>query len=256
MKSDPADDQLLQSAISAQVKIIRFEGTVCGPKTLEYMLNEGLIMAPAMSPTAPHLFPPRERSVSSGEPGERDSREPQKSVLDYKHLAKLCNTDDKGTSIEGMRAALKTLGIESYGLELNRQDFNHLTLPAILLEGDHYFALLERHGTKLIVYDTLLKGKRQIELPALDDAEFRATVIAFSMPDLDADPETPLQGMPKLETQSPAPKTSPKKPSNAKTLQRSPSGNTQYPTPNTSGLPSNASTLQHSNASSPTGVRS
>ena len=191
MKSDPADDQLLQSAVTAQEKVVRFEESVCGPKTVEYLLNQ-------------HLIQPTQQHPNTQIPQDRSTV----SLPDYKQLARLCGTDDKGTSIEGIRDGLKKLGIQSYGLELNRQDFNRLQMPAILLEGDHYFALLERHGQKLVLYDTLMHDKREIKLPPLDDAEFRLSVIAFSMPDLDLEkPESAVLSIPALEKKNPSTST-------------------------------------------------
>jgi len=53
-----------------------------------------------------------------------------------------------------------------------------------MLEGDHYFAILELHGRKLTVYDTRLNSKQVETLPEQNDPTWRATVIAFSLGDL------------------------------------------------------------------------
>ncbi len=157
MVSAPEDDQLLQVAVNLQEKNLKLEEAVCGPKTLEYMLKQGLLHASG----AEH-------------------------ASDYHAIAKLCNTGGNGTTLEGMRLGLKALGIQCYGVDLNRQDVDKLKLPAILLDGDHYYAALERHDRSLVLFDTFLKAKRTLKLPAQDDAEFRMTFITFSAPNFDS----------------------------------------------------------------------
>lgn len=156
-KANAADDALVQKDLAAQEKRARFESAVCGPKTLAYLVTNRLIQPdPKFAATA----------------------------QDYEALSNLCGTTDRGTSIDGLRKGLRQIGIPSYGLELNRKDFDKLPLPAILLEGDHYFAVLERHAAKIVVFDTLMNSKRDVSLPPSDDADFRAVVVAFRLGDL------------------------------------------------------------------------
>lgn len=145
----PEYEALLQRAVSAQEARIRFETSVCGPKTIEYLL--------------PQLG---------------------RSRTDYKTLAKLCGTTDKGTTLEGMRKGLKATGVESYAYRLNRKDLASAPLPAILLESDHYVALLRVEGDRADYYDSRYKSERTSKLPPLDNPDFTANLILFSKPEL------------------------------------------------------------------------
>lgn len=148
-ESKPEWDQLEQDAVTKQEKNIRFETSVCGPKTIEYLL-------PKLS----------------------------KPAMDYKALAKLCGTTDKGTTIENMEKGLKTLGFQTYAYRLNRKDVSKATLPAIVLANDHYVALLKVTDTKITTYDTRFKALQTFPLPKADDPDFCLNVILFSQPNL------------------------------------------------------------------------
>ena len=152
---DPGDEALLQSAINKQEAHIRFETSVCGPKTLEYLLERGLIRPKSMTAT-----------------GE----------FDYKRIAKLCKSTDRGTSMQGLRDGLKSLGIPSYGAQVNRRDFAQLTVPAIYLVGDHYLALLSISRERATAYDSRVGATTEIRLPPLNDTSFVATILAFQPP--------------------------------------------------------------------------
>lgn len=138
-------DSLLQSAVAAQEKHIRFETSVCGPKVISFLLDK------------------------LGKPKR-----------DYKELAKLCGTTNEGTTIEGMRKGLKTVGLTGFGYELNRDDFLSLKAPAILLMGDHYVALLNMNSDHAIVYDPVKGGEVKFPLPKPDQIDFSIPVLTFS----------------------------------------------------------------------------
>jgi tetratricopeptide (TPR) repeat protein len=138
------EEALLQASIAKQEAWMRFEASVCGPKTIAYLL--------------PHLDLPQK---------------------DYKEIAKLCGTTETGTSMVGIRKGLKDLGVETDGLMLNRKDFAKLALPAIWLQDDHYTALLKIEGNTATVYDTRYASKRTVKLPPLDDPGFTATVLVI-----------------------------------------------------------------------------
>jgi hypothetical protein len=142
-----ADDRLLQAAITKQETNIRFELSVCGPKAIEKIL-------PILG-------------------------QPTKS---YKELAKLCGTTDQGTTIDGMRKCLRTLGLESYPLSVNKTDFLRLKPPFIYLHQDHYVAVIAVSGTKATAFDSLRSGEIPIDLSKADETSFQASVIAFSLP--------------------------------------------------------------------------
>lgn len=137
-------DALLQTAVTAQEKHIRFETSVCGPKVISHVLE------------------------SLGRPQK-----------DYKEIAKLCGTTDDGTTLEGMRKGIKALGLESFGYELNREDFLRLKAPAILLQGDHYVALVSFTADYAIVYDPVRGGETKLPLPKPGQTDFSIPVLTF-----------------------------------------------------------------------------
>lgn len=151
----PEYEALLQSAVTSQEKKIAFESSVCGPKTIEYLLK-----------TYPEL-------------GQRVGRTP-----DYKELAKLCGTTSDGTTVEGMRKGLEQLGLEVFAYKLNRQDLTGAKLPAILLEGDHYVALLQLTPQAMRVYDPRTRQIRDIKIPPLDNPDFFVNLLLFTNPEL------------------------------------------------------------------------
>lgn len=146
-KTTPEDDKLLQAAVAKQEARIRFESSVCGPKAIAYLL--GLLK-----------LPPK----------------------DYKELAKLCGTTDKGTTLEGMRNGLKACGLTTLALRVNRADFAATACPFIWLQGDHYVAVVEIGADFANVYDSLQGGVAAVRLPLADDPDFTADVIAFRPP--------------------------------------------------------------------------
>lgn len=148
-----SDEALAEAATAKQEAHMRFEMSVCGPKAIAYMLKKGYLKA---------------------DQGE----------LDYKAIAKLCGTTDKGTTVEQMRDGLKKLGIMSYGVQLNRKDFAVLSGPAILLQTDHYLAVLRVEDNHAVVYDSRYGGESNLPLPNLDDTTFVATLIVFAPPAL------------------------------------------------------------------------
>ena len=157
-KALTADEVLLQSAVSAQEKRIRFETSVCGPKCLEKLLP---------------LF---------GKP-----------ATTYQDLAKLCGTTDSGTTMEGLKEGAEKLNLNPIGLELNAKDFRELAKPAIWMLQDHYVAILQIYGDKALVYDPRWQTEEWKPIPAATDEKFRAIVLAFEVPvtNLVADTATP-----------------------------------------------------------------
>jgi len=151
---DPNDEALLLHDIAEQETKVKFETAVCGPKTLEYLLRLGAVKARGLSqerankavftmssptikavqpqPTgAPCESPLRDTPVRNG-PGPNAKTQASANLADtpnYRQLAILCHTTEKGTSLAGIRSGLRKLGIQSYGLELNRQDFQKAAPP-------------------------------------------------------------------------------------------------------------------------------
>jgi hypothetical protein len=147
-ETKPEWDRLLQGAASKQQERIRFETSVCGPRCLERMLANRL---------------------------------PEKP--DYKRLAELCGTTDTGTTVEGMRKGLKTLGVESWAYRLNRQDLERAELPAVVLEGDHYVLLERIEDGSAVLWDPRFRGPRTLRLPPRDDPDFFLNMILLSRPE-------------------------------------------------------------------------
>ncbi len=143
-ESQEEHDALLQKAVAAQEKHIRFETSVCGPKVIAYIL-------------------------------EKQGKEKP----DYKEIAKLCGTTGDGTTLEGMRKGIRALGLESFGYELNREDFLKLKAPAILLRGDHYVALVSLTADYAVVYDPVRGGEDKFPLPKADQTDFSIPVLTF-----------------------------------------------------------------------------
>jgi Tfp pilus assembly protein PilF len=141
---DPRDQNLLERAIKIQEETIKFELSVCGPKSIAYLL--------------PLLGKP---------------------MVDYHVIAKKCGTTNDGTTIEAMRKALSDYGIESYAYRVSRQDLAKIQLPAIWLSGQHYVTLKSISGDSAVVYDSLIGGEREAALPPVDDLNFSANVIVF-----------------------------------------------------------------------------
>jgi hypothetical protein len=146
---DPSLDKSLQSAVSMQEARIRFETSACGPKAIEYIL-------PLLS----------------------------KSQKSYKSIAKLCGTNDDGTTLDGMCKGLKALGLQSFCSVLNRTDFAQLPTPSILLRDDHYVVVLQVFSKHAKIYDPRNASVGDIKLPDLDDPKFLATVLTFQPPTL------------------------------------------------------------------------
>ena len=178
-ESKPEWDKLLQSAVTAQEKRIRFETSVCGPKCLERILQN------------PSLWGGGSTEKTSANKGNSKSFGARlqvegvgsKASCDYRSLAKLCGTTDDGTTVEGMRRGLKALGRESWAARLNRDDLAKATLPAIVLEGDHYVVLERIEGDGATVWDPRFAAARPWKLPPGGDPDFTANVILLQKPE-------------------------------------------------------------------------
>lgn len=141
---------LLQSAVTKQEERLRFESSVCGPKVIAYLFDKGILAAQGTKPG-------------------------------YREIAKLCGTSEDGTTLEGMRSGLRALGVASYGVQLNRKDLLALKAPAILLDGEHYVALLDATPNYLDLFDPLVRSQRRVELGS-DDPSRLWTLLTFSPP--------------------------------------------------------------------------
>lgn len=146
MDPDHTDDyaRLLQKDVDLQVTRSRLEGSMCGPKTVAYLLP--LLGKPSVS---------------------------------YKDVAKVAGTGADGTTLQSLRAALKAYGVESYGYKVNRQDLAKMPLPAVAVEFDHYVALTEVASDHAVVFDPRTGTKATKPLPPLDDPDFSLAVLTF-----------------------------------------------------------------------------
>jgi hypothetical protein len=157
-KGSEAQDRLLQLAVEQQEASYRFETSVCGPKVIEYLLSQKLLP------------------------------QPKQADVDYRTIAKLCGTNDEGTTIDGMRSGLAALGIQSFAFRLNRRDFAQVPTPAILLREDHYVALIRFDEDRALIYDPRFRRTSAVELPPASASSFYADVITFQVPHLTVHP--------------------------------------------------------------------
>ena len=151
-KSLAGDEKLLQQDLTAQQNQERLEVAMCGPRVLERLL--------------PLVGKPR---------------------VGYQEIAKLCGTTDKGTTLEALREGLKHYGLSGYGAVVNRRDFALLPTPAIMSQDNHFVLILAIKPDYMEVFDPLHadKDSEVIQLPAPDDAEFKAMVLTLSPPHFD-----------------------------------------------------------------------
>jgi hypothetical protein len=148
-ETTPEMDALVETATKQQDQNAKFEASVCGPRTLAYLCEKGIL-----------------------NPGKQPS--------DYKAFSKLCHTTDTGTSVSGMIDGLKAFGVNASAFRVNRQDLTKAKLPAILLWGDHYLTLLAVEDHSMKVYDTLTRSEREMKLPERDDPDFFVNLILLN----------------------------------------------------------------------------
>jgi ABC-type bacteriocin/lantibiotic exporter with double-glycine peptidase domain len=106
-----------------------------------------------------------------------------KGKFQLEDLTKLCGTTKKGTSLEGLRSALKQKGVSTKGMLLNRVDFGKMPLPAIWLGEDHYYVVTRMGIAEVTVFDPAIDKEVSLDIPVLDDNDFAATVLVVDAPD-------------------------------------------------------------------------
>jgi len=146
-KATPEVDQLLQTAVDAQQKQIRFEMSVCGPKALAYLF----------------------KLTGKGD-------------FDYKTLAKECGTTDTGTTIEGLRKCMRLHGLEYYGFQVAKGDLPSVAVPAIYYSGDHYYVVTKIDAEAMTAYDPTFERVQRIPIAANKDPQFNAVLLLKSAP--------------------------------------------------------------------------
>lgn len=161
-KPSPADEALLQQSVSAQDKRARFEMAMCGPKVLEALLK------------------------ALGQPHRG-----------YEEIAAQMSVTETGTSLEQLKEFLRSIGIASVGMELNRADLAKLKPPAILYETDHFVLIREVNERDLLVFDPRFNTDTRLAIPDIADPDFRAVVLAINVPDIPLAPQaTPRKATP------------------------------------------------------------
>lgn len=128
--SDPGDDRLLDDAVRLQSAFVKRETALCGPKVLAMLLKE-----------------------ETGKP------------IDFHHVARQAGADEHGASMDGLRRAARSHGLELYGYLLSGRDVQRLERPAILLQGDHYVLLRSARSGNAVVADTLRRSDITIPIP-------------------------------------------------------------------------------------------
>jgi tetratricopeptide (TPR) repeat protein len=130
-KADAEGLKILEADLHRQNQQAILETSVCGPKALAYLL-------PRLGKRAP----------------------------DYHDLAKLCGTTNQGTTLAGMRNALRALGVPSYAADLGRRDFENVKFPAVVLQGDHYLVATDIRAAGLHIYDPRTASETRHPTPA------------------------------------------------------------------------------------------
>lgn len=150
-KSTTEVEHLLQTAVDAQQKKIRFEMSVCGPKALAYLFKrEGI------------------------------------GNFNYAELAKECGTTDQGTTIEGLRDCLKKHGLNYFGLRVAKDDLPKIQTPAILFTGEHYMIVTEANQESLTAYDPITEREEKLPVAKITDPQFNAILLLKSAPSTEA----------------------------------------------------------------------
>jgi len=144
-------DALLNQAIAAQEKHIRFELSVCGPKALAYVLSK----------------------LGKGD-------------LDYKQLAKECKTNNDGSSMEDLKLVLRNHGVSAYGYVLNRSDLVRLSPGSILSVANHYIVFDHVAEPFLYAYDPTTNSVQKQLLPKKGDSQFSLPVLSLTQLDLNS----------------------------------------------------------------------
>ncbi len=142
---NPADVSLYQHDLAIQTKFIRYQTSLCGPECVAKVLQ---LMG----------------------------RKPQTIA----QIAKGCKRTDAGVSLLAIREYFEKLGVKSYALALNSQDFSHISTPAILSTPDHFVVICTNSGSSIAVYDPLTKSTSQWKLPTKPRSNFIANVIVFT----------------------------------------------------------------------------
>lgn len=119
-KEDPNAVVDLDAAVAAQDAKIRFETSVCGPKSEARFLS----------------------LLGKGE-------------FDYRDLAKESGRTDDGTSILGLRKSLKKHGVATFAYRLGIQDVRTAKAPFVALHDDHFVVFEAWDGDAVRVYDPL-----------------------------------------------------------------------------------------------------
>lgn len=138
-------DKLLQRAVDAQDSHVCKSLTSCGPRAIVRALEILKIDAAAVDT-----------------------------------IRKQSGTTDKGTTLAGMIKALKAHKVLATGHELNREDFDKLSTPAILLSENHYYVIEEIQEHCVSLYDPMKQSVDSKPLPPLTDPDFHAVVIKIS----------------------------------------------------------------------------
>lgn len=144
-KSTSEIDALVETAVEKQQEHAQLEMSSCGPRAIFRLLNLLGKNPPAIE-----------------------------------EIGRRCKSTNQGTTLAGMQKGLSSFGLNSYGYELNRTDFESVPLPALWLSGDHY-VVVEGFGVNSVrVYDPLYKSDRSIDLKSASDSNFTAVVLTIA----------------------------------------------------------------------------
>lgn len=148
--SRPEDEALINKAVAVQEKKANLDRVSCGPRSIQILLKRLGKPAPSVE-----------------------------------QLAKLCSTGKDGTSMLAVHDALKRLGLASYGVRVNRADFLHVAVPAIMLTNEHYVVITQITPTTYTYIDPVTASQDEVTLSIpSEDKPFLATLLVLSPPQL------------------------------------------------------------------------
>jgi len=174
-------DAMLQADHDQQEKKIRFETSVCGPKCIVKLL-EILAKARGKDGSKDATSSATTHSLRSANNPSSQRQTTLVDGADYRAIAKLCGTTDKGTTMKGLRKGLKAFGLDYYGYQVRRVDLPTVQTPAILYSQDHYLVVEQVKGLVLTVYDPMWDRERQLDFSKVPEDQAIAIMLLASPP--------------------------------------------------------------------------
>lgn len=136
------DIDLYERALAVRQEHIRLEAAMCGPKAVALLASD------------------------------------LGKDLSYTEAAKVAQTDEFGTTPNGILSALASIGLSGSAYNLAARDIRTLPLPSILLIGNHYYVARSRTGDELLIVDPVNNQEQRLTISAFETKHL--TVITTS----------------------------------------------------------------------------